>query len=213
VTKEPDHRGEREVSRKTIARGMPGDFRCDRGDYARVLYFILHARLRVHWASGIPCALCFLRANASCTTRAHRAARSRSCVCCLGIESRLCRWRVPQLLFPPPLWGRVREGGGGIGTARVDPSPTRWEGAHRRCWNIDASLQMDCAGYDDGQGGASPRNDGFWIASSLTLLAMANPKHRYPRPARSRSPIPSRRDGHDLRRRWRHWCRLIRRRI
>src|SRR5260370_12654345 len=32
------HRGEHEVSRKTIARGMPGDFRCDRGDYARVLY-------------------------------------------------------------------------------------------------------------------------------------------------------------------------------
>ena len=25
---------------KTIARGMPGDFRCDRGDYARVLCFI-----------------------------------------------------------------------------------------------------------------------------------------------------------------------------
>ena len=33
----PGHRGEREVSRKTIARGMPGDLRCDRGDYARVL--------------------------------------------------------------------------------------------------------------------------------------------------------------------------------
>jgi hypothetical protein len=24
-----------------------------------VCFFILHARLRVHWASGIPCALCF----------------------------------------------------------------------------------------------------------------------------------------------------------
>jgi len=31
---------------KTIARGMPDDFRCDRGDYARVLCFLLHARLR-----------------------------------------------------------------------------------------------------------------------------------------------------------------------
>ena len=39
---------------------MPGDFRCDRGDYARVLYFISHARLRVHQAPGIPCALIFL---------------------------------------------------------------------------------------------------------------------------------------------------------
>jgi hypothetical protein len=37
VTKKPDRRGEHEVSRKTIARGMPGDFRCDRGDYARML--------------------------------------------------------------------------------------------------------------------------------------------------------------------------------
>src|SRR5258705_14004311 len=39
VTTKPGHRGEREVSRKTIARGMPGDFRCDRGDYARVLFY------------------------------------------------------------------------------------------------------------------------------------------------------------------------------
>src|SRR6476469_7131311 len=36
VSNKPGHRGEHEVSRKTIARGMPGDFRCDRGDYARV---------------------------------------------------------------------------------------------------------------------------------------------------------------------------------
>jgi len=42
---------------KTIARVMPVDFRCDRGDYARVLCFISHARLRVHQAPGIPCAL------------------------------------------------------------------------------------------------------------------------------------------------------------
>jgi hypothetical protein len=38
VSNKPGHRGEREVSRKAIARGMPGDFRCDRGDYARVLF-------------------------------------------------------------------------------------------------------------------------------------------------------------------------------
>src|SRR6478736_3650589 len=60
VSNKPGHRGEREVSRKTIARGMPGLFRCDRGDYARVLCLISHARLRVHWAPGIPCALYFL---------------------------------------------------------------------------------------------------------------------------------------------------------
>ena len=44
---------------KTIARGMPGDFRRDRGDYARMLVFTLHARLRAHRAPGIPCALRF----------------------------------------------------------------------------------------------------------------------------------------------------------
>jgi hypothetical protein len=42
---------------KTIARGMPGRFRCDRGDHARVLLSILHARPRAHCAPGIPCAL------------------------------------------------------------------------------------------------------------------------------------------------------------
>src|SRR6478752_1715660 len=51
VSNKPGHRGDHEVSRKTIARGMPGDFRCDRGDYARVL-FSLHARVRARRASG-----------------------------------------------------------------------------------------------------------------------------------------------------------------
>src|SRR6266702_2898825 len=45
---------------------MPGLLRCTCGDYARVLYLISHARLPVHWAPGIPCALCFLWANGSC---------------------------------------------------------------------------------------------------------------------------------------------------
>src|SRR5260370_40648601 len=37
VTKEPDHRGEHEVSRKTIACGNAGLLRWTCGDYARVL--------------------------------------------------------------------------------------------------------------------------------------------------------------------------------
>jgi hypothetical protein len=59
VTKKPDRRGEHEVSRKTIARGMPGE---SGGPVVTTLvcFFHLHARLRVHWASGIPCALVFL---------------------------------------------------------------------------------------------------------------------------------------------------------
>ncbi len=42
---------------KPSACGNAGLFRCTRGDYARVLCFISHARLRVHWAPGIPHAL------------------------------------------------------------------------------------------------------------------------------------------------------------
>src|SRR5712672_2512254 len=55
--KKRGHRGEREVSRKTIARGMPGETGVTvvTNSYA---CFILHARLRVHRAPGIPCALC-----------------------------------------------------------------------------------------------------------------------------------------------------------
>ena len=44
---------------KPLRAGMPGDLGEPRGDYARVLCFISHARLRVHWAPGIPHALCF----------------------------------------------------------------------------------------------------------------------------------------------------------
>src|SRR5260221_8930416 len=77
VTNKPDHRGGHEVSRKTIARGMPGDFRCDRGDYARVLYSFAR---EAAGALGIRHSLrpLFSWANGSCTTRAHRAARMRS---------------------------------------------------------------------------------------------------------------------------------------
>jgi hypothetical protein len=67
VSNKPGRRGERGVSRKTIARGMPGDFRCTCGDYTRVLT-TLHTRLRVHWAPGIPCALCFQKAGRSWQT-------------------------------------------------------------------------------------------------------------------------------------------------
>jgi hypothetical protein len=42
-----------------------------------VCFFILHARLRVHWALGIPHALSW--AELRFKTRAHRAAGSRRC--------------------------------------------------------------------------------------------------------------------------------------
>jgi hypothetical protein len=59
VAKEPGHRGEHEGSRKTIARGKPGVSVWTCSDYARVLCFISHARLRVQRAPGFPCALAF----------------------------------------------------------------------------------------------------------------------------------------------------------
>src|SRR5256885_17013144 len=80
ASNKPGHRGEHEGNRKTIARGMPGDFRCDRGDYARVLTSLIARE-----ASGASSARHSLRPLSSvggmftCKTRAYRAARSRSC--------------------------------------------------------------------------------------------------------------------------------------
>src|SRR5436190_13109667 len=56
VSNKPGHREEHEEYRKTIARGMPGDFRCDRGDYARVLTSLIARE-----ASGASCARHSLR--------------------------------------------------------------------------------------------------------------------------------------------------------
>src|SRR6266436_6120188 len=56
VSNKPGHRGEREVSRKPIARGMPGVSGVTVVTML-VCFFISHARLRAHRALGIPCAL------------------------------------------------------------------------------------------------------------------------------------------------------------
>src|SRR6476646_2981635 len=56
-------------------------FRCDRGDYARVVYFLSHARLRVHRAPGIPCALCMrVEGNFWQTSGASRGENARLCL-------------------------------------------------------------------------------------------------------------------------------------
>ena len=59
----PAHRGEHGAAVKTIVWGMPGDSGVTCGDYARVLCFLSYARLRVHRAPGIPCALGLQRAG------------------------------------------------------------------------------------------------------------------------------------------------------
>src|SRR6478672_4555766 len=56
VSNKRGHREEREVSRKTIARGMPGRSGVTVVTML-VCFFHLHARLRAHRAPGIPCAL------------------------------------------------------------------------------------------------------------------------------------------------------------
>src|SRR5258705_2562897 len=86
VSNKPGHRGEREVSRKTIARGMPGDFRCTCGDDTRVL--------TTHCTRGCGCighpafpAPSVYRGASSGKARAHRAAGSRSRILNLLFEN------------------------------------------------------------------------------------------------------------------------------
>jgi hypothetical protein len=78
VSSKPGHRGEREVSRKNIARGMPGDFRCDRGDYARVLFSFAHEAAGALGARHSLRPLIFRRRDVQGKTRAGRAARMRT---------------------------------------------------------------------------------------------------------------------------------------
>jgi hypothetical protein len=65
VANKPGHRGEHDISRKTIARGMPGETGVTVVT-TLVCFFHLHARLRARRAPGIPCALVFSGANGSC---------------------------------------------------------------------------------------------------------------------------------------------------
>jgi len=69
VSNKHGHRGEHEVSRKTIARGMPGRSGVTVVTML-VCFFISHARLRAHRAPGIPCALCNKRTGHSGKPRA-----------------------------------------------------------------------------------------------------------------------------------------------
>jgi hypothetical protein len=77
VTRKPDHRGEREYKPlKPLRAGMPGDSGATVVTTLACSLHILHARLRVHWAPGIPHALSW--AEDSCTARTLRAAGSRT---------------------------------------------------------------------------------------------------------------------------------------
>jgi hypothetical protein len=92
VAKEPGHRGEPDISRKTIACGNAGRFRCTRCCSCAFYHYKVHTRPRVQRAPGIPHAL--LWAEDTCTTRTNCAARSRSRGCepsgCLKSEAGVC---------------------------------------------------------------------------------------------------------------------------
>src|SRR6266849_2150189 len=79
VSNKPGHRGEREVSRKTIARGMPGRSGVTVVTML-VCFFHLHARLRARWAPGIPYALLILRGHELQANLARHARRDREAV-------------------------------------------------------------------------------------------------------------------------------------
>jgi hypothetical protein len=68
VTTRIRRRGEHGISRKTIARGMSGDFRCDRGDYARVFVFVTHEAAGASSARHSLRPLFYRGANGSCKT-------------------------------------------------------------------------------------------------------------------------------------------------
>src|SRR5260370_30959059 len=75
VAKEPGHRGEHEISRKTIACGNVGRFRCTRCYSCAFYHYKVHTRPRVQRAPGVPHALFGRRIKAN--TWAHHTAGSR----------------------------------------------------------------------------------------------------------------------------------------
>src|SRR5260370_11066435 len=116
VSNKPGHRGEREVSRKTIARGMPGETGVTVVTNSCVCFF-------THEAAGASCArhslrpLNFRRRNVLGKRRAGRAARSRTYV------SRHCEERSDEAIHSFFAWlhGLLR---GACHRARI--RATRW---------------------------------------------------------------------------------------
>src|SRR5258708_6285402 len=108
VSNKRGHRGEREVSRKTIARGMPGDFRRDRGDYARMLFSFACEAAGASGARHSLRPLISRRRDVQVKTRAECAARSRSRV-----------WRM-ICSTSPRFRGEVGDGANGSGAAPPD---------------------------------------------------------------------------------------------
>jgi len=87
-------------------------------------FYFLHARLRVHRAPGIPCALCF-GPNESSTTRAFSRGEIAE-VCVITRDVILHIATASPVFIPPPFVGRVagrRPVGWGLSVQRVVTSP------------------------------------------------------------------------------------------
>jgi hypothetical protein len=87
VSNKPGHRGEREVSRKTIARGMPGETGVTVVTTLVCLFFITHEAAGASSARHSLRPLLLGAAKQFCKTRAYRAARSRSHILNLLFEN------------------------------------------------------------------------------------------------------------------------------
>src|SRR5205823_13200276 len=88
VTKRIRRRGERGISRKPIAQGMPECSGCTCMLVCALLY-TLHTRPRVQQAPGIPCSLC-LRDDVIQTSDALRREKVRPCLRTLTQTNSLC---------------------------------------------------------------------------------------------------------------------------
>ena len=86
VAKEPGHRGEHEVTVKTIAQGELG-VSGEPVVTMLVCFFISHARLRVQRAPSFPCALVFSWANGFQNSGAQRRGKVDLC-----LLSNRCLW-------------------------------------------------------------------------------------------------------------------------
>src|SRR6266404_5821646 len=100
VTTKPGHRGEHEVSRKTIAQGRPGLPRCTCGDYARVLYLFRTRGCGCIGHPAFPAPSDYRGANGSCKTSG--ASRRGNAQSYLKMERRHCEERLVRHQRPRP---------------------------------------------------------------------------------------------------------------
>ena len=141
---------------KPIACGNAGSIRWTCGDLL-VCFCFSHTRLRVHGTPGIPHAL--RGGTVDDKTRAH-ATRSQSRVAKSWLFEN--GFGASTSCSLPPLWGRAREGVAASAllvwnvhregtTTRVgpspQPSPTRGEGAHRRCGDRNTPTEAGRRNY------------------------------------------------------------------